>query len=207
MPYLPAVERRAQVVAAATRVIARVGLDHATTRLIAAEADAPLGSLHYLFKDKSELVAAVYEHWHTTTLGHLIARDLDGVGLEACIRALVLDLFGEVLSDEASMQVPYELLLWATREPGGKDFAARIYRDFCAFYADSLRRAEPALAADVADVVARFIAHTTDGVMLHYLAERDADAARASLRRYCDLARQLAGLPVDPVYSGSASSR
>ncbi|WP_280447927.1 TetR family transcriptional regulator, partial [Nocardia cyriacigeorgica] len=49
------------MVAAAVRVIAARGVDVATTRRIAEEANAPLATLHYCFATKELLFAAVFE--------------------------------------------------------------------------------------------------------------------------------------------------
>ena len=46
-------------VVAAIEVIASEGLARATTRRIAEAADAPLGSLHYCFRSKDELIESV----------------------------------------------------------------------------------------------------------------------------------------------------
>jgi hypothetical protein len=48
--HLPADVRREQFIDAAVNVIARVGVDGATTGRIAEEADAPLAAPHYCFQ-------------------------------------------------------------------------------------------------------------------------------------------------------------
>jgi AcrR family transcriptional regulator len=48
--HLPADVRREQFIDAAVNVIARVGVDGATTRRIAEEADAPPAALHGCFQ-------------------------------------------------------------------------------------------------------------------------------------------------------------
>ena len=48
--------RRAQLIAAATRVVAREGVAAATTRRIAQEAGVPHGLVHYWFSGKDELL-------------------------------------------------------------------------------------------------------------------------------------------------------
>src|SRR6185369_14533926 len=57
--YLSAEARRQSIVDAAIEVIAAEGLQRATTRRIAEKADAPLGALHYCFKNKEELIKLV----------------------------------------------------------------------------------------------------------------------------------------------------
>ncbi|MEH3075531.1 MAG: TetR family transcriptional regulator [Quadrisphaera sp.] len=50
---------RDALVSAALRVVEAEGLPAATTRRVAAEAGLPLGTVHYWFADKRQLVAAV----------------------------------------------------------------------------------------------------------------------------------------------------
>src|SRR6478752_1965391 len=51
--------RRAQLIEAATRVVAREGVAAATTRRIAQEAGVPHGLVHYWFTGKDELLQEV----------------------------------------------------------------------------------------------------------------------------------------------------
>ena len=53
--------RRQDFVEATVKVIAEHGVANATTRRIAAAADCPLATLHYVFRTKDELFYAVYE--------------------------------------------------------------------------------------------------------------------------------------------------
>ena len=53
--------RRAQLIEAATRVVAREGVAAATTRRIAAEAGVPHGLVHYWFTGKDELLEEVVQ--------------------------------------------------------------------------------------------------------------------------------------------------
>lgn len=62
MARVSAKDRSLQFVQAAARVIARDGAGAATTRRIAAEAEAPLAALHYCFRSKDELLEEVYRY-------------------------------------------------------------------------------------------------------------------------------------------------
>src|ERR1700712_2346454 len=53
--------RRAQLIAAATAVVAREGVAAATTRRIAQEAGVPHGLVHYWFSGKDELLQEVVQ--------------------------------------------------------------------------------------------------------------------------------------------------
>ncbi len=59
--HLPVAERRAQLVAAAMRVMQRDGAWSLTTRAVAREAGVPLGAVHYAFASKTDLVRAVFQ--------------------------------------------------------------------------------------------------------------------------------------------------
>src|ERR1700754_1929840 len=88
MAYLSAEDRRATILDAAVEVIASEGLAKTTTRRIAETADAPLGALHYCFRNKDELMALVLERGATTlreAFEHVDPAD----GFEATVRASV----------------------------------------------------------------------------------------------------------------------
>lgn len=52
MAYVKAAERHEQIVAAAIRVLSKVGVPGTTLRAVAAEAGIPLGTLHYVFPSR-----------------------------------------------------------------------------------------------------------------------------------------------------------
>ena len=58
MTRVPVEERRTALLEASIRVIERDGYTETTTRTIAAEANMPLASLHYVFASRQELIAA-----------------------------------------------------------------------------------------------------------------------------------------------------
>lgn len=69
MPRIAAAFRRQDFVEAAVKVIAEHGAAGATTRRIAAEAGAPLASLHYVFHTKDDLFLAVFDSLIEQTMG------------------------------------------------------------------------------------------------------------------------------------------
>ena len=71
MTYMSQVDRRQQLIDAAIRVLQRDGVGHVTTRAIAAEAGAPLASIHYTFGSKDEIVRAAFEQVITDLLAEL----------------------------------------------------------------------------------------------------------------------------------------
>lgn len=60
MLRMPLEERRRLLLEAAKRVIARGGLMAATTRAIAAEAEMPLASFHYVFESQAEMMRQLF---------------------------------------------------------------------------------------------------------------------------------------------------
>lgn len=58
--HVPVATRRAQLVDAAVAVMLREGAWALTTRAVAAEADVPLGAVHYAFDSKAALISAVF---------------------------------------------------------------------------------------------------------------------------------------------------
>ncbi len=63
MSYLPKDERRADLVRAAVRVLARDGLSAVTTRAVAAEAGVSAGLVSHRFSGAAELVAEAWLVW------------------------------------------------------------------------------------------------------------------------------------------------
>src|SRR5688572_24651101 len=62
VPRIPAAQRRQDFILAAVEVIADHGIDGATTRRIAEQAQANLAMLHYRYDSKESLFADVYEY-------------------------------------------------------------------------------------------------------------------------------------------------
>lgn len=193
MPHMPSRERRRQLVEAATRVIADVGLDAATTRMIAAEAGAPLSSLHYTFKDKGELLAGVYEHLLERSGDMLTRLVTEGCGLDAGARILTLGFFEDMLENESLMAANYEIFFWSIRTRGS-GLAADVYAGYRTQCVVALQRATSGtLPVDTATALAQFLMNAFDGVAIQYLSEGDATAARNNLDDFTAIAIQRYG--------------
>ena len=85
MGNVSAENRRAQLIEAAIRVIQRDGIPAATTRAIAAEADAPLASIHYTFGSKEEVVRAAFDFLAEEMISSIEASTDYTAGIEAAI--------------------------------------------------------------------------------------------------------------------------
>jgi AcrR family transcriptional regulator len=196
MAHISAEQRSRQIIEAASAIVREGGLAEATTRRIAERADAPLGSLHYTFRNKEELVARVYELWMETAADEFESAVPEGCGLEEGIRALMTGLFDRNAADREARSVglaEWELFVWALRSPSSHGVAAYVYEQYKAIVTDALMRA----AGDTADPkaiedLASFICCAVDGVLIKLLALDDAAAARADLDRFIDIAVRLA---------------
>src|SRR5688572_7879869 len=114
MPYLSGAERREQIIDAAVAVIAEQGVAKATTRVIAERADAPLGALHYCFRGKDELLAAVLERVQTTMAEAFT--DVDpSKGLDTTVRSIVRCYWHWIRDDPGLHLAIAELVLWTIR--------------------------------------------------------------------------------------------
>ena len=87
--YVSAVERREQLIEATIAVLRRSGATAVTSRAIAAEAEAPLASIHYTFGSLDDLVMAAFER----LIDEVAARITEGVDVTAgygpCIVAVM----------------------------------------------------------------------------------------------------------------------
>lgn len=189
MPHIPAEERRRQLVEAALRVIAKVGLDAAGTRQIAAEAGAPLSSLHYAFRDKNELLASVYQYLVDRDAAILETAIPAGCGLETGVRTLTLDFVEGMFDDEPNMMANYQIFFWSVSTPTYNAVANQAYAKYRELCVAALQRAaDGKLPDDKAVAMVGFLMNAIDGVVLQYMAQRDRVAARANLEVFAAIA-------------------
>ncbi|MCD0453043.1 TetR family transcriptional regulator [Actinocorallia sp. API 0066] len=167
--------RRRELVTAASRVIAREGVAAATTRRIAAEAGLPLGTVHYWFAGKDDLLAAVVEaaveDLHLATLvptGENPARTRTP-------REAFRAAWRVVADDDPSHQLSlYELTTVALRTKGMETLAARQYAAYRGVAKEAIRPWAEESGADVPgglDALAQLIAVVFDGAALAWLAD------------------------------------
>ena len=186
MAYLSAEERRRTIIDAAVDVIASEGLMGATTRKIADRAKAPLGALHYCFKNKDELIELVAQRGAA-----MLRQAFDSVdpssGVEATIRESVAAYWAWVQENIGLQLALVELGMWRIRHARG---AANVYGMYDAFggtlIRDNLTQAVQidSVTPDISvDEIARFIIHRFDGMVFEYAASGD----QAACQRQADL--------------------
>ncbi|MCP9955498.1 TetR/AcrR family transcriptional regulator [Actinomadura madurae] len=181
MAYLPAEERRRSIIDAAVVVIASHGLAGATTRRIAEQAGAPLGALHYCFRNKAELIDVVAERGATMLREAFDDVDPDR-GLEATIRDSVSAYWRWVQANLGLQLALLELGMWRIRQAAEGE---SVYSMYDAFGTDLLKqnldravKAGTTAPAITVEEITRFITHRFDGMILEYAASHDRDACR-----------------------------
>ncbi|MFF6983728.1 TetR/AcrR family transcriptional regulator [Streptomyces sp. NPDC008343] len=183
--YVKASDRRRQLVAAARAVLGRQGMAGGTLRAVAAEAQVPLGTVHYIFPSKEQLLRAVLEDV-VREISETV-RDVPGTAddLESAMRAGAQVVWSTVIEPQTEQQImQYELSIWALRTAGMAELARWQYEQ----YIEVITR-RWTQAADHAGVtcsvsmeqLARLLLAGIDGLVLQYLACKDAERARNDL--------------------------
>lgn len=205
MPRIPAGERRAALIDAGLRLIARDGLARATTRAIVAEAGMSLASFHYAFESREafldELIAVVVANEQQAVLP---APDVgpdgggavgDGGDLRAILEDGLLRYLDHLASDPEHEQAMLELTQYALRSPERHPLAVAQYRRYAELAEQALataaERAGAAWRKPVAEAAGVLVAFT-DGITLTWLVHRDDAAARAAARAAADALSRMA---------------
>src|SRR4051812_17494629 len=110
MPHVEASVRRTQLVAAARRALSREGVARTSLRMVAAEAEVPLGTLQYVFPSKELLLRAVIEDV-VDEIADVLKRSAElEDGLEHAIRRGLTNLWSQFVTEQTNLQLmQYEL--------------------------------------------------------------------------------------------------
>jgi AcrR family transcriptional regulator len=173
--------RREDLIAAATKVIVRDGVAAATTRRIAAEAGVPLGTVHYWFASKDDLLAAVVQSVLDDLESAVAAAQTPAVRPDDSGAPDLLESFRAawrvVEADEPGRQLSlYELTNVALRTAGMEELAAKQYGSYRAVAAHAVQRWYDHFGAELPgglEALARLVAYVFDGVTLAWLADPD----------------------------------
>jgi DNA-binding transcriptional regulator YbjK len=187
-------DRRAVILEATLRVIARRGADGATHRAVAEEAGVPLASTTYHFTSKDALVHEALEL--------AIDRSIAAVRRESAAPgpADPAQLVGRLLSlvaaitddDQAPLAAQYELVLESGRRPGLRPLAERWNRAYLAgieSLAGSAGLPDPGQAAEI-------LSNLIEGALLTQLSVAQDGFAEGALRAM--LERTVVGLARPP---------
>jgi AcrR family transcriptional regulator len=181
--------RRAALIEAALRVIARQGVAEATTRAIAAEAKMSLASLHYAFGSRDELIAAVIAHVVQRQAGAALGALDPRADMVTIVRQGFRAYLAVIAADPEQEQALAELTQYALRTPNLTISARQVY--------ESYYSAAEQLLVTVAEAtghewtrplgeMARIIVTLTDGLSVGWLVNRDTEASE----RVIDFAAQ-----------------
>ena len=187
-------DRRAVILEATLRVIARRGADGATHRAVAAEAAVPLASTTYHFASKDALVHEALEL--------AIDRSIAAVRYESAapgpadaeqLASRLLSLVEAICDDDqAPLAAQYELVLEAGRRPELRPLAERWNRAYLAgieSLAGSAGLPEPRQAAEI-------LSNLIEGALLSQLSVPQEGFAEGPLRAM--LERTVDGLARPP---------
>lgn len=176
MPRISAAQRRSDFIKAAVEVIATYGIEGATTRRIAEQAQANLAMLHYCYDSKEDLFADVYEFVAGRYRDALEGNDSPGDVRETARRLLrgVMECYLDSASFTAAT---VELISWARRQHGDRGIA--VYDKALETVRAALRDAEPdhPIEPEVIDEIAFVLATLADGFAANWLTYGDRTAA------------------------------
>jgi AcrR family transcriptional regulator len=179
MVRMSSVDRRAEIVHAALRVIAKHGVHGATTRAIVAEAGMSLASFHYAFASRDammqELIAFVVED-QTVAAFQTMRFDTD---IRTIIRDGLQSFFDTVAGDPNREQVLLELMLFAMREPSLRRLPERQWANYRLAAIEVLTAAAEGAGrrwTRPVEEIALMLITYTDGITLSWLATRDSTA-------------------------------
>ncbi|MEC4611639.1 TetR/AcrR family transcriptional regulator [Tsukamurella tyrosinosolvens] len=182
MARIPAAERRSELVDAAVRVIAAHGVDGATTRRIADEANAPLATLHYCFSSKEELFAEVFQYVAGQYREVLARNDCHG-DVKETARSLMRGVMEWYVAHEDFGRAIIELISWARRQASGQ--AVMVYTEANAALRAILEADAAAAGQSPAegaiDELAYVVTVLSDGFAMNWLVFADRDAAPAQM--------------------------
>ncbi len=187
---MPVEERRELLLESAFRVIARRGVDGATTRAICAEAGVTLSTFHYVFATRDELLEALVERGTEKELTAVSAALEEGAqeisqgrsGAVAILESALSAYIDGVQTDPDREQAMISLNQYARQTDGLSDLGSRMYLR----YYEAIAAALDGVAAATGTAwdrptaeLAPLVLAGTDGITLSYLNIRD--------RAICDL--------------------
>jgi len=187
--HVPTDVRRQQFIDAAVTVIARVGVDGATTRRIAEEAGAPLATLHYCFQTKENLLWAVFEQIANATRAQFEGADVTGRTASSIATEMLTETIQWAIARPADNRTQIEIWLWAERND--PELAIKLYGLYIDASKDFLRRAKNPLPEDQLETVTRVIVSILDGLCMQLITHgdekmtlREVETASAMLSAY-----------------------
>ncbi|WP_144173106.1 TetR/AcrR family transcriptional regulator [Pseudomonas sp. Kh13] len=189
MARIGAEERRQDFIEATIKVIAEHGIANATTRRIAAAADSPLASLHYVFHTKEELFYAVYESLINMPQQSLLHAPVGATPAESVGEMLRLLVKWFIAHPERAI-TQFELFFWNLRND--PEMAAKIYTVSLEATQQAIQRATgDALDQAALTTVSRLLINLFDGLLLAWTAHSDPERLEAETETACQAVKLL----------------
>lgn len=176
MPRIPAAQRRQDFVNAAVEVIATHGIDGATTRRIADQANANLAMVHYCYDSKEDLFGDVFVM--VANKFREISLNVDpSATLEEAAHAILHNTMELYLESSSFTVTAIELINWARRQHGDRGIA--VYTDAINEAVATLRATAEDRAVDEATLeeIAAVIGFLADGFAVSWITYGDRELA------------------------------
>lgn len=180
MARIPVAQRRRDFIDAAVEVIATHGIDGATTRKIAEQANANVAMVHYCYDSKEDLFADVFEFVANRFREVIEQSDPHTTVLETA-QAILRGLM-ECYCDSPSFgATTIELISWARRQHGDRGIA--VYDKAMEVGLEVLRgvAAEEGVADEVVEDIPYVVGTLSDGFAINFLTYGDRAAAEAQM--------------------------
>jgi AcrR family transcriptional regulator len=185
MEHIPTEIRRQRFIEAALVVIAREGVDGATTRRIADEAGAPVATLHYCFQTKENLLWAVFEQLTEVMrdeIGNAAAPDQSTAAVGAQLLRHAIEW---ATACPQANRAQFEIWFWAKRHD--PEFAIRIYELVVGTWCEFLGGTRTPRPGTDLESVAHVLLGMVDGLCMQLVSHSDEEA----MRRKVDAATKM----------------
>lgn len=208
MPYVSVEQRRRELIDAAIRVTADVGLAAASTRAICAEAGVQQSVFHYCFSAKEELLRELTREVVAGVVETAVGNLQPGADVEESLFRGLMGLWETVSGQPEKQLVFYELTVGALRAPDRSDIAEWQYREYYASTGTFLVRLAETAGVEwtvPVPVLSRMVTTAIDGLILGWLADGRAEEVEASLASFAKVFAGLAAVAPVAVATCGAS--
>jgi TetR/AcrR family transcriptional regulator, regulator of biofilm formation and stress response len=179
-------KRRAAILEATLRLLAREGASAITHRAVAREAEVPIAATTYYFTSKDDLIAQAFQ-LHAEKEARRVAATTRGIDAEPTTVQLADQLghylFESLNSARSSLIAEYELLIQSARKPEFEAYSHIFYETI----ESELKRALSSLDSDHVEEDARIIMAVLAGLEIDNLSTPatalDLDELTALMRR------------------------
>ena len=194
MARMSADERRAELLAAALRVMSRDGVAAGTTRAIAAEAGMVLATFHYCFRSRNELLRELIIMLAEIEREAARAAMQPGRNIRETLAQALNGYLEHLEKNPGHEQVLFELNHHALRTPELRDLADEQYRQYYESATILLRTAAELAGVEwqvEMPVLARMVVTMIDGATTTWLVDHDTERTRAVLEVMLDYVATL----------------